>query len=59
MDLAFEIYRSLLTSSDTRERMIDGEEPGDLHQELAKRAMLAARVFYAEARRSLNPSERY
>jgi hypothetical protein len=59
MDLAFDIYRSLLVSSDTRERMIDGEEPGDLHQELARRAMLAARVFYAEARRSLGVPESY
>lgn len=59
IDLAFEIYRSLLTSSDTRERMIDGEEPGDLHQELATRAMLAARIFYAEARRSLGASGGY
>lgn len=57
IDLAFEIYRSLLTSSDTRERMIDGEEPGDLHQELANRAMLAARIFYAEARRSFGASK--
>lgn len=52
-DLAFSIYRSLLTCADTRDRLADGEEPGDLHHELAKRAILAARIFWAEARRDL------
>lgn len=52
-ELAFAIYRSLLTCSDTRDRLAEGEEPGDLHHELATRSLLAARIFWAEARREL------
>lgn len=53
-ELAFAIYRSLLTCGDTRDRLAEGEEPGDVHHELARRSLLAARIFWAEARRELS-----
>lgn len=52
--LAIRIYRDLVTSSDVQQRLAEGEEPGELHQELARQAVLSARVFWAEAKRQVH-----
>lgn len=48
--LAAQIYRDLILSKETLARLADGEEPGELHAELARRSVMAASTLFVELR---------
>lgn len=49
--LAMRLYRDLINAPETSERLADGEEPGELFEELADRALNMAAAFTLASQR--------
>lgn len=52
--LAVRLYRDLVVSPSVQQRLEDGEEPNEVHEELARRAVNCARTFWAESERQVS-----